>query len=149
MKFFAGLAVIATVASKSTIKVRQKLMKTLYINFQIIGGSVPDPGSEAYIVSLQKSYHFCGGTIVSSDRVISAAHCKGSSVTAVGGAHNINENEPSQQRKTVSSWVNHPKYNSNTFANDIAVLKLRLIFKIHQGLNLLRIRLIFCVKFIF
>merc|ERR1711953_128377 len=111
MKFLAGI--IALASGDSSVK--------------IIGGSVPNAGSEPYIVSLQRlGSHFCGGSIISSTRVVTAAHCRyASGVTAVGGAHNIKNNESTQQKKSVTSFVNHPSYNSNTQLNDIAVLKVQ------------------------
>ena len=131
MKFAAGL--VAMAAADSSVKVRStsRMPGPLVFNspvrgpvrtgpnciFQIIGGSIPSAGSEPYIVSLQRlNSHFCGGTIVSASRVISAAHCKSNSVTAVGGAHDISVNESTQQKKTVGTWVNHPQYNNRTQA---------------------------------
>jgi len=107
MKFAAGLLALAAADTK------------------IIGGFTPTPNSEPYILSLQKSgSHFCGATIVSSTRSVCAAHCyQRSGVTAVAGAHDIKKNESSQQKKSVSSFINHESYNSNTLQNDIAVLK--------------------------
>jgi len=89
----------------------------------VIGGNIVGAHSEPYILSMQRfSSHFCGGSIVSGTKGICAAHCRSSSsVTAVAGAHNIRQNEASQQ-KVGATFRNHPQYNSNTIANDIAVL---------------------------
>ena len=131
MKFAAGL--LAMAAADSSVKVRSKDIYFSLMIFKIIGGSIPSAGSEPYIVSLQRlGSHFCGGTIVSANRVISAAHCKSSGVTAVGGAHDITANESSQQGKSVGTWVNHPNYSSRTQANDICVLKLSSRFTLNS-----------------
>merc|ERR1711953_687173 len=92
----------------------------------IIGGSTASPHSQPYILSLQRSgSHFCGGSLGGTlSKGITAAHCYQTSVTAVAGAHNIKLAEAShQQKKSVSSFVRHPSYNSRTQQNDIAVLK--------------------------
>merc|ERR1712064_149115 len=96
----------------------------------IIGGYEPSPNSEKYIVSLQRGgSHFCGGTVISSTRTVTAAHCYQTRVTAVAGAHNINVNESTQQKMSVTSFVNHPSYNDRNMQNDIAVLR-------HSAFNL-------------
>merc|ERR1712228_731303 len=92
---------------------------------KIIGGNVVSPHSEPYILSLQRSgSHFCGGTITSRSHGICASHCyyAANTVTAVGGAHNIKQNESSQQKIVLSKFVKHPSYNSRNMQNDIAVL---------------------------
>ncbi|CAG5102237.1 Oidioi.mRNA.OKI2018_I69.chr1.g206.t1.cds [Oikopleura dioica] len=91
----------------------------------IIGGSTASPHSQPYILSLQRSgSHFCGGSLGGTlSKGITAAHCYQTSVTAVAGAHNIKQNESTQQKKSVSSFVRHPNYNSRNQQNDIAVLK--------------------------
>jgi len=47
---------------------------------------------------------------------MTAAHCyyQASIVTAVGGAHNIKQNEASQQESGLVKFQRHPQYNSNT-----------------------------------
>ncbi|XP_076377027.1 chymotrypsinogen 2-like [Megalopta genalis] len=43
---------------------------------RIINGTVAKPGQIPYQVSLQtSSNHFCGGSILNADYVITAAHC--------------------------------------------------------------------------
>lgn len=47
-------------------------------NWRIVGGSDAEPGQFPHIVSLRWAYlgsHFCGGAIVSSVYILSAAHC--------------------------------------------------------------------------
>lgn len=48
---------------------------------KIVGGYECTPHSEPHQVSLNSGYHFCGGSLVSKDWVVSAAHCYKSYVT--------------------------------------------------------------------
>lgn len=42
---------------------------------KIVGGYECRKNSVAYQVSLNSGYHFCGGSLISSTWVVSAAHC--------------------------------------------------------------------------
>ena len=91
---------------------------------KVIGGAVVTPHSEPHILSMQKlGSHFCGATLISATHGVCAAHCDVyNNVNAVAGAHNIMRTEESQQSVPAVYTIN-PAYNSNTFVNDISVLK--------------------------
>jgi len=42
---------------------------------KIVGGYECTPYTQPWTVSLNIGYHFCGGSLVSQDWVVSAAHC--------------------------------------------------------------------------
>lgn len=42
---------------------------------KIVGGYTCAENSVPYQVSLNSGYHFCGGSLISSQWVVSAAHC--------------------------------------------------------------------------
>ncbi|KAF3839330.1 hypothetical protein F7725_018047 [Dissostichus mawsoni] len=42
---------------------------------KIVGGQECVPHSQPHQVSLNSGYHFCGGTLVNENWVVSAAHC--------------------------------------------------------------------------
>lgn len=42
---------------------------------RIIGGQECEPHSRPYMASLNYGYHFCGGVLVSTQWVLSVAHC--------------------------------------------------------------------------
>eukprot|EP00578_Thalassiosira_sp_NH16_P006691 CAMPEP_0181110036 /NCGR_PEP_ID=MMETSP1071-20121207/18502_1 /TAXON_ID=35127 /ORGANISM="Thalassiosira sp., Strain NH16" /LENGTH=78 /DNA_ID=CAMNT_0023193785 /DNA_START=179 /DNA_END=411 /DNA_ORIENTATION=+ len=45
---------------------------------RIIGGSEATPNRNKYVVSLSDNKgHFCGGSLIARDVVLTAAHCKG------------------------------------------------------------------------
>lgn len=88
---------------------------------QVVGGSDAPEHGYPHIVSLQwgtnknNVQHFCAGSILSSQVIITAAHC----VKAVpnfglflvkAGKHNIKRTEPDEQVVEVASSVVHENY---------------------------------------
>ncbi|XP_049754762.1 granzyme B(G,H)-like isoform X4 [Elephas maximus indicus] len=66
----------------------------------------------------------CGGILVREDFVLMAAHCCGNSINVILGAHNIKEQEKTQQHIAVRRVICHPDYNESTLSNDIMLLQL-------------------------
>lgn len=56
--------------------------------------------------------------------VLTAAHCNGDKIIVKLGAHNISEQERSQQKIPVRRRIRHPQYDKKTFNNDIMLLQL-------------------------
>merc|ERR1719354_11896 len=100
---------------------------------KVIGGYTPEPHSQPYILSLQRfGSHFCGASLYAGNRAVSACHCTVyASFDAVAGAHNIRQNESSQQ-KQAGTWVRHPAYDSNTLVNDVAVITFASSFSVND-----------------
>jgi len=93
----------------------------------IVGGSNANRGSLPWQVSIQKWYHFCGGTIINKRWILTAAHCftRGSSnVKIVAGDHRLGYTEGSEQTIYVQQHFTHPRYGGRTQHNDITLLKL-------------------------
>uniref|UniRef100_A0A673UBV0 Peptidase S1 domain-containing protein n=1 Tax=Suricata suricatta TaxID=37032 RepID=A0A673UBV0_SURSU len=96
---------------------------------KIIGGHEAKPHSRPFMAYLRiqnpdGTWKSCGGFLVREDFVLTAAHCKGSSITVILGAHNIMMWETTQQRIPVQRAIPHPDYNSETLLNDIMLLQL-------------------------
>ncbi|XP_021551364.1 cathepsin G-like [Neomonachus schauinslandi] len=95
---------------------------------EIIGGQEARPHSHPYMAFLQiqsqEGLKTCGGFLVRNDFVLTAAHCWGSTITVILGAHNIRRQERTQQRTKMRRAIRHPGYNPQTNRNDIMLLKL-------------------------
>ncbi|KAM4636466.1 trypsin-like [Discoglossus pictus] len=91
---------------------------------KIVGGYTCAKNSVPYIVSLNSGYHFCGGSLINSLWVVSAAHCYKSSVQVRLGEHNIVVSEGTEQFISSSRVIRHSGYNSRTLDNDIMLIKL-------------------------
>ncbi|XP_070484084.1 granzyme B-like isoform X1 [Equus przewalskii] len=95
---------------------------------EIIGGHEAAPHSRPYMAFVlsvtEKERKSCGGVLVREDFVLTAAHCRGSSMMVTLGAHNIKKQERTQQFISVRGAIPHPHYNSENINNDIMLLKL-------------------------
>nr|XP_002721889.1 serine protease 1 [Oryctolagus cuniculus] len=92
---------------------------------KIVGGYTCQANSVPYQVSLNSGYHFCGGSLINSQWVVSAAHCYKSQIQVRLGEHNIKVTEGSEQFISSSKVIRHPSYNSATVDNDIMLIKLK------------------------
>ncbi|KAL4635958.1 hypothetical protein GN956_G13138 [Arapaima gigas] len=97
---------------------------------KIVGGSLASPGSWPWLVNLRLDGKLmCGGVLVDSSWVVTAAHCFSSSRsenqwTAVVGEFDISKTDPDEQVMKVNRIIAHPKFNPKTFNNDIALVEL-------------------------
>ncbi|KAK9977441.1 hypothetical protein ABG768_019255 [Culter alburnus] len=101
------------------------------LNNKIVGGQNAVAGSWPWQVSIQSASfrgHFCGGSLINKDWVLSAAHCfQSSSLGTIGvylGLQSLSGSNPNQVYRTVSRFINHPSYNNPSDDNDIALLQL-------------------------
>ena len=101
----------------------------------IVGGTEVDPACPdckyPFMVSVQWTGnwggHYCGGSLVREDWVVTAAHCmqgESTSGTVVKiGLHNVNGTAGSETRY-IDEIIIHPNYSGNSLDNDYALLHL-------------------------
>jgi len=94
---------------------------------RIVGGIEATPNSWPHQVALFiDDMYFCGGSLISNEWVLTAAHCMDGAgfVNVVMGAHNIRQNEASQVSMTSYDHFTHENWNSWLLTNDLALIKL-------------------------
>ncbi|XP_038615396.1 cationic trypsin-3-like isoform X2 [Tachyglossus aculeatus] len=91
---------------------------------KIVGGYTCPRNGLPYQVSLNSGYHFCGGSLINSQWVVSAAHCYKSRIQVRLGEHNIDVIEGTEQFIDSSKVIRHPNYDSWILDNDIMLIKL-------------------------
>ncbi|XP_058457222.1 brachyurin-like [Malaya genurostris] len=101
---------------------------------RILGGDLAELGQFPYQAVVTAFWPngnniFCGGILVSTNFVLTAAHCvisdsPASFGTIMVGAQNRQQQEPSQQNSEFGTITPHPNYVASLLRNDIAIISL-------------------------
>lgn len=130
--FTTSFAQLPTNCGKPTIQPSQQNGQT---NF-IVGGKSAVPYSWPWQVAIFRrvftftSLH-CGGTLISSQWIMTAAHCVSddqtlSKYTVKLGVYNQNSiDEDGEQVQSITKIIMNPGYNSQTQDSDVALLKVK------------------------
>ncbi len=100
---------------------------------KIVGGEEVDILDYPWQVSLQTvpqfgAQHFCGGTVIDSEWILTASHCledeaiTPSVIRIRAGFTSLSSSKGTYHN--ISEIIMHPQYNGNNYNNDIALLKL-------------------------
>ncbi|KAF1388176.1 hypothetical protein PFLUV_G00087490 [Perca fluviatilis] len=93
---------------------------------RIVGGYRCPAHSQPWQVSLNVGYHFCGGSLINEQWIVSAAHCWQNPFAqiAVLGDNHIWQNEGTEQYMSVDAIYWHQSYDYKTLDYDIMLMKL-------------------------
>merc|ERR1719400_804448 len=96
---------------------------------RIVGGEETEAHEYPWqvgLVSATGRYPWCGGTLISSQHVLTAAHCTDgaspSSIAVLLGEHRIDDSD--FNRVAISAITDHPGYSASTLDNDFSILTL-------------------------
>ncbi|XP_008115752.1 serine protease 27 isoform X2 [Anolis carolinensis] len=98
---------------------------------RILGGSKAKVGAWPWQVSLRKNReHICGGSLISNQWVVTAAHCFDGPLNPAEYQVNLGEYElpkpsPSMVSASISEIIVHPYYAGLGLSADIALMKLK------------------------
>ncbi|CAK9800280.1 Serine protease snake [Anthophora plagiata] len=111
------------------------------LSFHIFGGVEAQSGEFPYMVALgyesndtsddpSPIKYNCGGSLISSQHVLTAAHCVNNINDRVPvevrlGNEDIRSITANVQRIPISDIISHPRYKRSTNYNDVAILKLK------------------------
>ncbi|CAM9401947.1 unnamed protein product [Rangifer tarandus platyrhynchus] len=119
--------------------VKPQPLNYLNIFSRIVGGRQVVKGSYPWQVSLKRRQkHVCGGTIISPQWVITAAHCVAnrntvSTFNVTAGEYDLRYVEPGEQTLTIETIIIHPHFSTKKPMDyDIALLKMAGAFHFDQ-----------------
>jgi len=122
-----GLTVGATITYSCLSNVTCGCSLNSAVLTKIVGGEPAVTDTWGWAVSIRTgNSHICGGSLISSTLILTAAHCL-ISIRSIKSLHiNVGSKYLSsrRQQESASNIYIHRDYDSNTMANDIAIIEL-------------------------
>ncbi|XP_063364644.1 brachyurin-like [Cydia amplana] len=119
---------------------------------RIIGGDITEQNSRPFQVALYSrvgttgEVGFCGGSLVHPEWVLTAAHCcyhdgqQVDNVQAILGAHSLYDRYENGRRIVNVDEVRvHPDWDADSFANDIALMRLANVMQLTETIDVVRL----------